>query len=62
METKTSAEWAEQANVIVLDPDGWDRKNFKYSFGEELITMDEFNIRLMKSTIMLNKSFKSQND
>ena len=60
MELKTSAEWAEHQNIIVLDPDGWDRKNFKYSFGEELITLEEFNKRLMHSTIMINKSFKKE--
>ena len=33
-----------------MDPDGWDRQNFKYSWFEELITQQEFNIRVMSST------------
>jgi hypothetical protein len=33
-----------------MDPDGWDRKNFEYSFNEELITKDEFKTRIMFST------------
>ena len=37
-------------NVKILDPDGWDRKNFEESWNE-LITEDEFMKRLMASTI-----------
>lgn len=54
----TSEEWNKKLckklgvlNIIV-DPDGWDRNNYQYSFCEELITKKEFNNRLMKSTIM----------
>ena len=33
---KTSEEWYNlQVNFIMLDPDEWDRKNFKYSWYEE---------------------------
>lgn len=46
----TSAEWASQAKIVVLDPDGWDRSNFRYSWFEEKITKEEFDKRLMKST------------
>lgn len=35
--------------VKILDPDGWDRKNFEHSWNE-LITEDEFNRRLCNST------------
>lgn len=37
---------------MVLDPDGWDRKNFDYSWNEELITLGEYKERLSKSTCM----------
>lgn len=54
METlKTSYEWdKEQSQFIILDPDGWDRENFGFSFHEEKITKDEFNKRLIESTLM----------
>ena len=50
---KTSAEWYEEIkhNTIIIDPDGWDRQNYDFSFNKELITEDEFNQRLLKSTI-----------
>ena len=58
---KTSKEWESEIpkkyKVQILDPDGWDRKNFDYSFNQELITKDEFNMRLMFSTISCHKSF-----
>ena len=37
---------------VIIDADGWDRKNYQYSFYEEQITKNEFNRRLMQSTIM----------
>lgn len=50
---KTSAEWQEKHPYPqVLDPDGWDRKNFQYSWNEELITFDEYESRLLQSTCM----------
>jgi len=39
----------------LLDPDGWDRKNFQFSFYEELITKEEFSKRLMVSTCMFKR-------
>lgn len=48
---KTSEEWYKTALYILKDPDGWDRKNFHYSWFEELITCEEFQRRLMLSTI-----------
>ncbi len=42
--------------IEILDYDGWDRMNFHFSFYEELITFDEFNKRLHKSTLNI-KSF-----
>lgn len=51
---KTSAEWSkEHPEIIILDPDGWDRENFDYSWSEELITEAEFNRRSVYSTCML---------
>lgn len=58
---KTSKKWYElipkEHKLLILDPDGWDRKNFEYSFNEELITKDEFKKRLINSTIQCNHSF-----
>ena len=51
-ELKTSEEWKEELypNIIILDPDGWDRKNFYQSWNEP-ITKKEFERRLRESTI-----------
>lgn len=50
-ELKTSEDWSKIFNnVIVLDPDGWDRKNFQFSWFEELITEREYTSRLVHST------------
>ena len=51
-ETKTSAEWNREDGVMILDPDGWDRQNFHFSFYEENITKEEYDNRLMESTCM----------
>lgn len=48
---KTSAQWQlEYPNPKVLDPDGWDRKNFHYSWFEEKITHREYMDRVIEST------------
>jgi hypothetical protein len=52
MELKTSKEWQELCTVQVLDADGWDRKNYDYSWNEELITRKEFEKRLGFSTVI----------
>jgi hypothetical protein len=49
---KNSSEWSKEFGVTVLDPDGWDRSNFKVSWAEE-ITKEEFERRLTKSTTLL---------
>ncbi len=58
---KTSKEWYKEIpkehKLLILDPDGWDRTNYEYSFNEELITKDEFKIRLSFSTVKCNLSF-----
>lgn len=51
-ELKTSEEWNKIYNkIIVVDPDGWDRKNFQSSWFEELISERTFTSRLLNSTI-----------
>ncbi len=50
---KTSKEWQDIKGVVILDPDGWDRQNYDYSFNEELITEEEFDKRLSVSTVMV---------
>jgi len=60
-EKKTSAEWKEKDSykkVILMDPDGWDRRNWNFSFNKEKITEKEFLNRLMKSTVILNEESK----
>jgi len=61
MEKKTSKEWEElipeKYGVIIYDPDGWDRTNYEYSFFEELITKEEFMIRISNSTVMCKIQF-----
>lgn len=58
---KTSKEWYEEIpkehKLVIMDPDGWDRKNYDYSFNEELITKNEFDSRLASSTVLCNRSF-----
>lgn len=48
---KTSKEWSlTLPGITIMDPDGWDRQNFEYSFNEELISEAEFMKRLARST------------
>ena len=56
-ELKTSQDWFNDAVVInghhlnkVLEPDGWDRKNYQYSWYEEKISFREFIRRCEIST------------
>jgi len=53
---KTSEEWSKdyKDRVEVMDPDGWDRKNFEYSWYSEMITQNEFEYRLTVSTCIWN--------
>ena len=48
---KTSEEWSKDCEFTILDPDGWDRKNFDYSWSKELISKSEFDKRVMVSTV-----------
>lgn len=48
---KTSKEWQQiHSEITVLDPDGWDRKNYDFSWSEELVTEYEYFRRRMLST------------
>lgn len=54
----TSDDWSkliDNPSWCVLDPDGWDRKNFQYSWYEERITAQEFRERSMYSTLQMPK-------
>lgn len=60
METRTSEDWYENFQELlphwlngrsIYDPDGWNRKDFDYSWGEELITLKEFINRAGQSTL-----------
>jgi hypothetical protein len=60
-ELKTSAEWYEihkekEGHLIIMDPDGWDRANYNHSFNEEMVTQKEFNMRLMMSTVLIQRN------
>ena len=59
-EIKTSDEWEnsdlpEMKGTKVLDPDGWDRQNFDFSYYQELITKDEYLLRVGGSTCEWNR-------
>lgn len=58
MKLKTSKEWKELPefnHITIMDPDGWDRKNYDYSFNVEKITLEEFNKRLIQCTCMFKR-------
>lgn len=51
IEKYTSDEWQKFFPYPkVQDPDGWDRRNFQYSWHEENITHLEYNKRVSLST------------
>ena len=51
---KTSAEWlVEQPELLIIDPDGWDRRNYDWSFNVETITKAQFEERMLRSTCMI---------
>lgn len=51
-ELKSSEAWAEELGAEVMDPDGWDRSNFQFSWYEEKISHEEFDRRFSGSTVM----------
>ena len=53
---RTSDEWQRlNSNIVVIDPDGWDRENHKKNWYEELITYQEYVQRRELSTCMFKK-------
>ena len=58
MQLKTSEEWYKEKEYtdIILDPDGWDRKDFQYSWFVEKITKAEFEKRKCMSTCLTKHS------
>ena len=54
---RTSAEWIRNYDVVLLDPDGWDRSNYDFSFNQEEITRLEFEKRLTSSTIQPTRQY-----
>jgi hypothetical protein len=52
---RTSEEWQKlHPEIKIIDPDGWDRSNYQFSWFEELIEFDEYQQRLVESTCMFN--------
>jgi len=51
-ELKSSNEWSKTLfpHIQILDPDGWDRSNFQFSWYEEKISKQEFEKRMSTST------------
>ena len=57
-ERKTSEEWSKDtrfSDTTVLDPDGWDRQDYQYSWFEEKISAAEYEKRLVDSTILVQR-------
>jgi len=49
--SRTSKEWQIiMPEITVIDPDGWDRKNYEYSWNQEIITRAEYIKRRTNST------------
>ena len=52
---KTSEEWAKgRKNLTMHSYNGWDKRDFRYSWHEELITEEEFHERLCYSSFEEN--------
>ncbi len=48
---KVSSEWIKEVGYEIINPDGWDRNNYEFSFNKEKITEEEFKKRLSMSTV-----------
>jgi hypothetical protein len=56
---RTSEEWSKlpsEQRITIVDPDGWDRNNFHYSWYEEKISHKTYEFRKMQSTLRIKKS------
>ena len=54
-ELLTSHQWQQiHPDPVVMDPDGWDRKNYQFSWYDELITEQEYFNRVMHSSCVGN--------
>jgi hypothetical protein len=55
-DVRTSADWKKllYPDSVITDPDGWDRRDFEYSFHQEKISKDEFERRYCESTVYSN--------
>jgi hypothetical protein len=58
-ELKSTDEWLKDYPVVILDPDGWDRKNLAESWKEK-ITFEEFSRRVLYSTVQLGKDWRTR--
>jgi len=58
---KNSEAWSTEKNILVLDPDGWDRTNYEESWAEE-ITAEEFNKRVIVSTCQYRETDKKNRE
>ena len=57
-DNKTSQEWQKLIKeVLVLDPDGWDRCNYEYSWEQEEVPVQEFFKRVAESTCTYPEGF-----
>jgi len=61
MEIKTSEQWQQiHSEVKVLDPDGWDRTNYDFSWYKQLISEQEYLRRRDNSTCIGNLNNKNK--
>lgn len=51
IEKRTPTEWCERTGIVIMDPDGWDRKNFEVDYAISL-TRDEFLGKAFLSTCL----------
>lgn len=56
---RDSASWCAHFNVVVLDPDGWNRANVAASWNEQ-ITQAEFANRISYSTVQLSPQYLAE--
>lgn len=59
---KTSEQWKQEDDTIILDPDGWDRCNFDYSWSIEMITYDEYLRRRRLSTTSIKGNPRNRHE